>query len=200
MAARCTLFYLHGFNSSPNSVKARQLRAYLDQHSLQIEYCVPNLPFDPVAAMHVIERAINADASTRIGIVGSSLGGFYATYIAEKYNLKAVLINPAVRPYILLENYLGEQQNPHTGERYLLSRTHIEQLKALDYAKIQHQQNILLLAQTADETLNYRDAVEKYAGCQQIVESGGSHAFDNFERHIPTILKFFDFIPKAFEF
>lgn len=194
MTARCTLFYLHGFNSSPQSAKAREVRAYLEQHAPAIEYCVPSLPFEPVAAINVIEAAIKTVASERIGIIGSSLGGFYATCIAEKLNLRTAVINPAVRPYILLENFLGEQENPYTGERYALTQAHIQQLKNLDVEPLQHKENILLLAQLGDEVLDTQQAIEKYRGCEQIIEAGGSHAFENFSHHIPTILKFFQFI------
>jgi len=194
MTARCTLFYLHGFNSSPHSLKAREIRAYLQQAAPHIHYCVPALPFAPAAAINEIETALRAVAADRVAIVGSSLGGFYATYIAEQFGLRAALINPAVHPYLLLEKYLGDQENPYTGERYRLTRDHMQQLQQLECEPLRHRENLLLLAQLGDEVLDTQQAIEKYRGCTQIIEAGGSHAFDDFPRHIPTLLKFFEFI------
>ncbi|HET8707528.1 MAG TPA: YqiA/YcfP family alpha/beta fold hydrolase, partial [Pseudomonadales bacterium] len=111
-----------------------------------------------------------------------------------KCNVAAALINPAVGPHRLLEAYLGEQVNPYTGERYRLTKEHMQQLEMLDCEPIQHTKNILLLAQLGDEVLDTQLAIKKYQGCEQIIEAGGSHAFDGFSRHIPTILKFFQFI------
>ena len=122
-------------------------------------------------------------------LVGSSLGGFYATYFAEKLGLRAVLINPAVKPQLGLESYLGIQQNLYTGEPYELTRRHIEEWRALDTPTV-HPERYLLLVETGDEVLDYRDAVRKYAGCRQVVVEGGDHSLKSFPEHLPLILEF----------
>ena len=195
MSAR-HLFYIHGFNSSPKSAKANLLAQYLRENPQQlkpdIEYHVPQLPYDPQQAVAILEQAIESCLPDPVGLVGSSMGGFYGTWVAEKYNLPLVLVNPAVRPYELLKDYLGENENIYTGEKYIFTEDHIEELKALDIEPITQPERYLLLTQTGDETLDYRQGVEKYAGCRQKVQQGGSHGFDGFENEIPAILKFLD--------
>lgn len=185
------LFYVHGFNSSPQSAKARLL-GDAAQGVAGVRYHVPGLPYDPQQAVAILQSAIEACLPQPVGLVGSSMGGFYGTWMAEKFDLPLVLINPAVRPYELLKDYLGENENIYTGEKYNFTEEHIQQLKALDVTTITQPERYLLLTQTADEVLDYRQAVEKYADCRQIVEPGGSHGFDGFERFIPTIFKFFN--------
>lgn len=195
MSAR-HLFYIHGFNSSPKSAKATLLANYLRDHRNQLEpdiqFHVPALPYDPQKGIAILEQAIEACLPEQIGLVGSSMGGFYGTWIAEKYDLPLVLVNPAVRPYELLKDYLGENENIYTGEKYTFTEDHIRQLKALDIEPISKPERYLLLTQTGDETLDYRQGVEKYAGCEQKIQQGGSHGYDGFENDIPNILKFLD--------
>ncbi len=124
------------------------------------------------------------------GIVGSSLGGFYATYLSQKYQIPAVLINPAVAPYRLLQNYLGWNRNYHTQQRFLLQSHHIDELKALEPKQINQPGLLRVLLQTADETLDYTWAEAYYQGCDLHIEQGGSHAFENFSLHCSDILGF----------
>lgn len=184
------LFYIHGFNSSPQSAKARLLGDAV-QNLGGVRYHVPPLPYDPQNAIAILEEAIQQCLPEPVGLVGSSMGGFYGTWAAEKFNLPLVLINPAVRPFELLRDYLGENENIYTGEKYSFTEEHIDQLKNLDIDPISRQERYLLLTQTGDEVLDYRQGVEKYAGCRQIVEQGGSHGFEGFERHLDTIFAFF---------
>ena len=182
-----TLIYLHGFLSSPESNKARVLAAYLAQHSPRVKLAVPQLPPEPVHAVRVIEREIEYSAD--MALIGSSLGGYYATNIAERLGLKAVLINPAVRPYELLQNFLGPQKNLYTGEEVVVTRTHLEQLRQLEIPSITPERFFVFL-ESGDEVLDYRHAIAKYAGAQQIVIEGGDHSFHSFERHLPRIVEF----------
>ena len=114
-----TLLYIHGFNSSPASSKAQALRASMDMLRRADGFLAPALPHAPAAAAHMLEKLVQQHPHS--AVVGSSLGGFYATYLAEKFALRAVLINPAVRPYDLLIGEIGRQKNFHTGEEYLLT-------------------------------------------------------------------------------
>ena len=126
-----------------------------------------------------------------VTLVGSSLGGYYSTWLVEHNpGVRAVLVNPAVYPYRLLEDWLGNNANLYTEERYELTTTHLAQLKALDCPQLQDPSRYLLLVQTADETLDYREAVDKYAACVQFVQPGGSHGFEQFEALIPAVQAF----------
>ena len=129
-----------------------------------------------------------AEART-ITLVGSSLGGFYATWLAEKNNLKAVLINPAVHPHRDLRAFLGVQQNLYTGAQYRLTEAHLSQWADLSVPKVTPSR-YLLLVETGDELLDYREAVEKYAGAKQVVVQGGDHTLQSFSAHIPLLLEF----------
>lgn len=182
--------YLHGFNSSPASNKARQLGDYMASLGRLDDYFCPLLSNSPCEAIAQIETALLARPTEAVTLVGSSLGGFYATYLAEKYGWKAVLVNPAVHVHRLLRNVLGPQTNWYTDERWVLTEAHLTELEAMDIAQISQPSRYLLLVQTADEVLDYRDAVSYYAGAQQCVEAGGDHGFSGFERHLSTILDF----------
>lgn len=184
------LFYIHGFNSSPQSTKARLLGDYLATRHPAINYHVPSLPYDPERAMQVLCDTIERCLPDPVMLLGSSLGGFYGTWAAEHYGLPLVLVNPAVRPFDLLKNHLGEQKNIYTGEVYLFTDHHIGILRGLDVVVTQPGR-YLLMVQTGDETLDYRQAVEKFAAATQIVEQGGSHGFDRFETQLPRIMNFF---------
>jgi predicted esterase YcpF (UPF0227 family) len=183
------LIYLHGFNSSAGSHKAQVLNRYMQEHGLGGHYCCPTLPHQPERAVAAIEAAIAGCPRDTVTLVGSSLGGFYATYLAERHKLRAVLINPAVRPHHGLRSFLGVQRNLYTDEEYELTEEHLLQMQRLYQSDIDAQR-YLLLVETQDEVLDYREAVSKYAGARQIVIEGGDHSLKSFPEHIPLILKF----------
>ncbi len=189
-----TLLYIHGFLSSPASGKAVQVRDWLARERPGIEYLCPFLTpyFDEAKA--VLESIVEERASRQpVYLMGSSLGGYWATHLAEKYDLRAVLINPLVEPGRLETEFLGrELENYHTADTYLLEPRHIEALMAADTPEIHRPDNYWLLVQTGDETLDYRLAVEKYSGCRQTVEQGGDHSFQGFERYIPAAVEFLE--------
>lgn len=184
------VIYIHGFNSSPDSWKARALGDYIAGHGLAIDYRVPDLPWEPKGAAELLKATVGPLLARRPMLVGSSLGGYYATWLAETHDLRAALVNPAVRPYELLLDHLGDNANLHTGEHYELRPEHVEQLRALE-VEVSRPGNILYMVQTGDETLDYHLAVSMYGACTGIIEAGGSHGFDHFERWIPAILNFF---------
>jgi predicted esterase YcpF (UPF0227 family) len=125
-----------------------------------------------------------------VAFIGSSLGGFYATWLAEKYRSRAVLINPAMRPYDLLRAYLGEQINPYTGARYILREDDLDCLRDLRVAQLSHPEDLLLIVQTGDEVIDYRQTLACLPGVQRHVIEGGSHAFDEFEQVFDEIVDF----------
>ena len=128
-------------------------------------------------------------AGEQFCFVGSSLGGFYATHLAEKHGARAVLVNPAVDPHAGLRAYLGAQQNLYTGELYELTEAHLEDWKRLYVPRITPAR-YLLIVETGDEVLDYRRAVERYAGAEQIVVEGGDHSLQSFPRHLERIAEF----------
>ena len=179
------IVYLHGFNSSPDSHKARVLQRFMAERGLAHEYACPALP--PLARDAL--NAVKPLLPRKPCLLGSSLGGFYATYLAEQHDLRAVLINPAIDPHVGLRAYLGPQQNLHTGEPYELTEAHLREWEALYVPRITPRR-YLLLVETGDEVLDYRRAVTRYAGAEQVVVQGGDHSLQSFPQHLARILEF----------
>lgn len=147
------------------------------------------LPVSPLEARALVESVI-AKSATPVTLIGSSLGGYYATWLAEKHHLKAVLINPAVAAPRSLAEYVGPQTNLHTGEVFEFRHEYIEALRTMEVRQLSQPENFLLLVEKGDALLDYRDAVQKYRGCRQIVLEGGDHSFTRFDEYRDTILKF----------
>jgi len=185
------IIYLHGFNSSPDSYKAGVLSNKMRERGLEQFLITPSIPPVPAQAMVMLSRLVeDSRKSHTVSLVGSSLGGFYATCLAETYGCKAVLINPAVQPHELLTQYLGENTNYHTAESWQLDESHIQQLRDLDVELITQPDRYLLMLQKGDETLDYRQAQDMYKNCPSIIEEGGDHSFAGFENYIDRILTF----------
>ena len=179
--------YIHGFNSSPASFKAGLIKRTLDRHGWAAGFLAPALPPSPAAAARLLEAL--ARKHPQAALVGSSLGGFYATWLAEKFGLRAALLNPAVAPYGLLAGHVGRQKNFHSGEEYDFTREHVEELRALEVDSITPDR-YLLAVETGDEVLDYRRAVEKYRGARQLVIEGGDHGFSDFAEYVDEVLDF----------
>lgn len=186
------IVYIHGFNSSPQSAKGRLLEAAVrDRASERCEFRMPALHHEPAIAMQALEALMDVDPA-ELTLVGSSLGGYYATWLAERHGARAVLVNPAIAPARDLASMLGPQRNLYTGETYDLTRSHFVQLERFAVPRISTPARYLLLVQSGDEVLDYREAVRFCAGAWQSVDGGGSHGFEDFERHLPTVLRFAD--------
>lgn len=184
------LLYLHGFNSSPRSHKANQLRTHLGQLGRESALWVPQLSSTPASAIIQAEQLIAAAGSEPVCVLGSSLGGYYATWLAERHRLKAVLINPALQPHRLFRDYLGPQHNPYTGEHWTLTPTHLEQLAALEVKAVAHPERSMVLVQTGDEVLDWTLAAESFRNADLRVFEGGTHAFEGFDILLPDVLAF----------
>lgn len=182
-----TLVYLHGFVSSPASRKATLLAGYLRREAPEIELVVPALHHRPAQAVSQVQWHCLGKHPSELVLVGSSLGGFYATVVAEKTGCRAVLVNPAVHPQRHFERYLGPQENLYTGERFELTREHVAELAALDPPAITRPGRYWLLVESADEVLDCREAIAFYAGARQTIVPGGDHAFSSFPDFLPAI-------------
>jgi len=180
------IVYLHGFNSSPQSHKAQVLQRYMAERGLSGGFGCPTLPPSACDAVRMVETLRLGE---HVCYVGSSLGGFYATYLVEKHGGKAVLINPAIDPHVGLRAYLGTQKNLYTGEPYELTEAHLAEWRAFYVPKITPSR-YLLLVETGDEVLDYRRAVERYAGAEQVVVQAGDHSLRSFPSHLARVLSF----------
>ena len=186
------IVYLHGFRSSPKSVKAQaMLRAVAALPAARRpKLVVPDLGHAPADAIAKVLALVDRERDGPLAFVGSSLGGYYATHLAERLGVRAALINPAVRPYDDLAPYAGEQVNMYSGERFEVTEAHFAQLRALAVPRITRPGRYFLLVQSGDEVLDWREAVAHYGGAWQLVEGGGDHAFQQFDAQIPAILRF----------
>jgi len=183
------LIYIHGFDSSAQSQKARETADWLHEHHPQVRLHAPTLPNEPHEALILLEKTVK-ECDHAPGLIGSSMGGFLATILSQRYGLPAVLINPAVHPHLLLKNYLGRRQNPYTGVWYEMKASHMALLRAMEVSAIEHPELLWVLVKAGDETLDYRVAQSWYAGCALEVGPGGNHAFDDFASRLPEIYAF----------
>jgi len=183
------IIYLHGFRSSPASEKACLLAQRMAERGLADQFWCELLPVSPHQAVEKIEKALT-QSSTAPTLVGSSLGGFYATYLAEKHDLRAVLVNPAAVAHLSLADYVGLQTNTYTGEIFEFTREHVAELTTLEVPQLSKPERFWLLLETGDELLDYRQAVRKYAGARQTVIEGGDHSFQNFPDFVDAIIDF----------
>lgn len=194
------LIYLHGFNSSSQSEKAQLTSKFFKSHTKDyqqaITVIVPDLPPAPLEAMSLIHALVKEKGRENVlGFIGSSLGGFYSIYLQRYYaqagnTPKAVLINPAVRPYDLLTHYLGENKNMYTGVSYIVEPHHMDELKSLLTEPINKPSHTMLFTQTGDEVLDYQEAVSSLMNAKIWVQFGGSHAFDDYAFVLPSMLAF----------
>lgn len=187
-----TLIYLHGFNSSARSEKACLISQWLQKNNSTQAMIIPELSYAPAQAIkQVVSQLDHVESPV---FIGSSLGGYYANYLAEKYFTKAVLINPVVHPYRLLTDYLGPQTNPYTQNSYTLTQEHMLELQSIAVEHMSCPSDRMVLLQTGDEVLDYSEAADYYSNSKCYVESGGDHRFQNFERWLPDIQQFLQLI------
>lgn len=192
------LVYLHGFLSSPQSLKAQNTLTFAKRYYPSINVHIPELPGDIAKAVSVIDKLLATLPINRTGFVGSSMGGFLSTYCVEKYAVqnkrvslpKAVLINPAVEPFTLLADYMGKHVNPYTNEVFYIHQRHINILKQLYVKSLQDPLRYKVLLQKGDETLDFRIAAKKYSASQLTIEDGGDHSFAGYEKYLPEIFKY----------
>lgn len=186
------VIYLHGFQSSSRSEKAQILSAYLKNLEGKVSFHAPDLPFSPGKTLAQVGGLLDSMKGKKILLVGSSMGGFYASYLSQRHQLPAVLINPAVSAFPLFESFSGQElQNNYTQERHIVSQQDITTLKEIENIELVHKNLIFCLLETGDEVLDYRLAEKKYQFCKLKIIAGGNHRFKNFESCLPGIMTFF---------
>jgi predicted esterase YcpF (UPF0227 family) len=184
------IVYLHGFRSSPRSFKARLLEQRLSESGRAAEWLCPELPVSPLESIALVERALRGVPPEQVSLIGSSLGGYYATYLAERHNYRAVLLNPATDPGRDLSHYLGEQTLWHAGGSIVVEARHLEEFRTLAVASITRPERYYLIAATGDEVLDYRDMLKFYAGVTTTLIDGGDHGLSDFGTYCDRTLAF----------
>jgi len=183
-----TIVYLHGFISSPRSKKAILLGDYVRNVVSGIDYVVPAMHHRPARAIDQAMAACGKLDPAQLTLVGSSLGGFYATVVAERLGCRAALLNPAVHPATHFHKYIGPQRNMYTGEEFVLTEDHVNELAALQPARITRPERYWLFVETGDEVLDYREAIDFYEGALHTIVRGGDHTLVSFPEHVPEIV------------
>lgn len=189
-----SLLYIHGFNSSEMSHKATLLSNAAKALNQPDAVISPRLSWQPAQAIRQLEAIIEEKKATGMTLIGSSLGGFYAAYLAEKYQLKTILVNPAVQAPELLQEHLGPQYNPYTQEEYELTQAHMTELKQLVVTN-PTPELYWLMVQEGDEVLDYQAALDAFPKTARLThEQKGDHSFTEFDRFTKEIFRFAEII------
>jgi hypothetical protein len=184
------ILYLHGFRSSPQSNKARMVRAALGARGRLDDLVCPQLPASPRAAAQVIEAAARLEDPGRLAVIGSSLGGYYATWLAERSGCRAVLLNPAITPYEDLRAHLGTQPVFFSERTIEVRPEYMDELRAIEVPAITRPERYFLVAATGDELIDWRTMAAKYAGCRQRIVEGSDHQLSDFAAYLGEVLAF----------
>jgi predicted esterase YcpF (UPF0227 family) len=192
---RTLLVYLHGFRSSPNSSKAvmtmEAVRAISSTDHAYEWYC-PQLLASPKESMDLVTKHIDQSSAEHIVIVGSSLGGFYTNYLAEKYHCKAIALNPAVYAARELEPHVGMMTAYDSDEPFDFRAEYINELRSLQVEKITDPKRYFLIAAKGDELLDWKEMVVFYSGAKQLVLEGSDHGIADYAKHLPAVIDFIE--------
>jgi predicted esterase YcpF (UPF0227 family) len=185
------LLYLHGFRSSPASTKARMTAAAVAQRLANVRWLCPSLPISPKQAMSDVLHATADWPKATTAVIGSSLGGFYATWLAERWGCKAVLLNPAIRPARDLAAHLGDQTVWHDPEQhFVFEAAYVDELKALEIACITLPQRYFAVIAKGDEVLDWQEMAGHYGGVAIKLLAGSDHALSDYDQHLHAVLDF----------
>jgi len=185
------LLYLHGFRSSPRSTKAVKMAAVVQARHPAVHWWCPQLPPSPRQAMAMLMAGIAGWPQASMAVVGSSLGGFYATWIAARTGCPAVLLNPAVQPARDLARHIGEQSAWHEPqETFFFEPEFVQELRELDAGTLSRPERFYTLIAKGDEQLDWREMSARYAGSQGQLLEGGDHALSDFDAHMSVVLRF----------
>ncbi|MBN8488981.1 MAG: esterase [Burkholderiales bacterium] len=185
------ILYLHGFRSSPLSTKARMTHAWVLAHRPDLHWWCPQLPGSPAGAMQQIMDGIADWPWERMAVIGSSLGGFYASAVAERTGCRAVLLNPAVDPARDLVKYLGEQPAWHDPTQVVEVRLeHMDELRTIAPAAITRPERYFVVIAQGDEVLDWREMHTRYASCHIRLLEGSDHALSDYDQDLPQLTRF----------
>ena len=187
------LLYLHGFRSSPQSAKAQKMAVLVAERYPAVRWWCPQLPPSPQNAMALLEAGMVDWPAESMAVIGSSLGGFYATAVAERRGCRAVLLNPAVDPARNLAHHIGEQTTWQNPDAHFFFEAHfVDELRALYAGPLKIPSHYLAVIAKGDEVLDWREMAARYAHAQLLLLEGGDHALSDFDAHLPVILEFLD--------
>lgn len=184
------LLYLHGFRSSPKSAKARITGEWIAAHRPDVHWWCPQLPPSPREAMALVEQGVADWPRETMAVVGSSLGGFYATAVAERTGCPAVLLNPAVDPARDLAKYIGETTAWHSEDRFFFRPEFIDELLAITPAAITRRERYFPVIAKGDEVLDWREMQARYPGRPGLLLEGSDHAIGGYASLLPEVLRF----------
>jgi uncharacterized protein len=189
------LLYLHGFRSSPQSSKARAMAAWVQVHRPDLNWWCPQLPPSPADAMQMLFDGVSHWPAARTGVIGSSLGGFYATAVAERLGCRAVLLNPAIEPARDLAKYIGETTAWHSDERFFFRPGFIDELRAIAPGELTQLERYFAVIAKGDEVLSWVEMSTRYRGCKIKLLEASDHALSDFDDHLPGVLGFLGLAP-----
>jgi predicted esterase YcpF (UPF0227 family) len=189
------LLYLHGFRSSPQSIKARRMAAWVQAHAPRMTWWCPQLPPSPREAIELLIQGVSAWPVKRMALVGSSLGGFYATVLAEHLGCKAGLLNPAIDPARDLARHIGETRAWHSEERFYFLPEYVDQLRDMTPGELSRLSRYFAVIATGDEVLDWREMSARYRGSHLRIVEGSDHALSDFDTHLPHLLHFLGMAP-----
>ncbi len=184
------ILYLHGFRSSPQSFKARLLKEYFSARGEAGRFQCPQLPVSPRAAMQLAREIGQSVPAEELALIGSSLGGFYATALAEEMGCRAVLLNPAITPSADLSKQVGIQRAWHSDEPFEFRAEYVDELVPIARGRITRPERYFLIAATGDEVLDWRQMVDHYPGARQKVIEGSDHGLSDFAQYMDEVVNF----------
>jgi predicted esterase YcpF (UPF0227 family) len=184
------LLYLHGFRSSPRSTKARKVASWVARERPDLVWCCPQLPPSPAAASAGLEATTAGWPRDRMAVIGSSLGGFYASAVAERTGCRAVLLNPAVDPARDLVRHIGETTAWHSDERFFFAPEFIDELRALQVPTPTRLERYFVVVAKGDEVLSWQEMTTRYRGAAIKLLDASNHALDDFDEHLPDVVRF----------
>lgn len=187
--------YIHGFNSSSASFKAGVLEKELGAIGLAMKFFCPDLHHVPSKAIKVIHETIADYRTQDVVLVGSSLGGFYASYLTSVFGYQSILINPAIQPHVGLSDYLGTQKNLYSGVEYEFTDQHLRELEGMYITDFDHIEKAFLIHTTGDELLDWKIAMRRYEGAKRLIVQGSDHGFSNFADYVEVVS---DYITRNF--
>lgn len=194
MTTASKILYLHGFRSSPDSFKSRLMAQAMAERGRQADLCCPQLPASPKAAAELAHqqarRLLDGLPAHHLTVVGSSLGGYYATWLAEQLGCRAVLLNPAVHAARDLATQVGEHTMYHSAAPFVFLPEYVQELQALDVPRLTQPQRYFLVAATGDEVLDWREMRDRFEGCRQRIIDGSDHGLSDFAHWMPEVLEF----------